>query len=149
MNILCQKSWVDDEAIKQLNTVANSLVGMVQVVGMPDLHAGRTFPVGASFASKGFLYPPLIGTDIGCGMSLYETTLPSTLKSSKIVNQLYGLESSWEGDTSEFLKSRGIETTNFDTTLGTIGGGILKIIIFYFYFYLIYFMSFLIKFKIN
>ena len=39
--------------------------GMRRVAGMPDLHPGRGYPVGAAFFSLGRLYPALIGGDIG------------------------------------------------------------------------------------
>jgi hypothetical protein len=65
VTILAKASWIDDEAVQQLHYVAKTLPGMKIVAGMPDLHAGRTFPVGASFVTAGRIYPPLSGTDIG------------------------------------------------------------------------------------
>jgi release factor H-coupled RctB family protein len=98
---------------------------MVFAVGLPDLHPGRNCPVGAAWASKGVFYPHLIGNDIGCGMSLYKTSLKSKrIKLDLWVDNLHGLESPWEGDPSEWLKLSGVEPTEHDTkNLGTIGGG--------------------------
>jgi release factor H-coupled RctB family protein len=48
------------------------LEGALQVVGLPDLHAGKS-PVGISLVTKDKLYPHIIGNDIGCGMGLYAT----------------------------------------------------------------------------
>ncbi|EEW8141730.1 hypothetical protein D5Z79_26975, partial [Escherichia coli] len=40
----------------QLHTTAN-LPNMQRVVGMPDLHPGRGYPIGAAFFSVGRFYP--------------------------------------------------------------------------------------------
>lgn len=48
---------------------------MQRVVGMPDLHPGRGYPIGAAFFSAGRFYPALVGNDIGCGMALWQTDI--------------------------------------------------------------------------
>ncbi len=58
--------WIESLAIQQLHTTAN-LPNMQRVVGMPDLHPGRGYPIGAAFFSVGRFYPALVGNDIGCG----------------------------------------------------------------------------------
>lgn len=62
--IASDDTWIEGDAIRQLQT-AKALDGMRHVVGMPDLHPGRGYPVGAAFFSVGRLYPALIGNDIG------------------------------------------------------------------------------------
>jgi len=57
-------TWIEGNAIQQLQTTAR-LPQMRLVAGMPDLHAGRGYPVGAAFFSHGRFYPALIGNDIG------------------------------------------------------------------------------------
>ncbi|HEY0916325.1 MAG TPA: RtcB family protein, partial [Solimonas sp.] len=52
--------WIEGNAIQQLQTTA-ALPGMRRVAGMPDLHAGRGYPVGAAFFSVGRFYPALVG----------------------------------------------------------------------------------------
>ncbi len=69
-----QNTWIEGAAIEQLTNTAQ-LPNMMQVVGMPDLHPGRGYPVGAAFFSQQRFYPALIGNDIGCGMSLWQTDL--------------------------------------------------------------------------
>ena len=69
-------TWIEGNAIQQLETTAR-LEGMRRVVGMPDLHPGRGYPVGAAFFSVGRLYPALVGNDIGCGMALWRTDIPA------------------------------------------------------------------------
>jgi release factor H-coupled RctB family protein len=62
-------TWIEGEALRQLDEAAK-LPGMVATVAMPDLHPGKGSPVGAAFLAEGRLYPTLVGSDIGCGMSL-------------------------------------------------------------------------------
>ncbi len=50
---------------------------MHRVAGMSDLHPGRGYPVGAAFFAIGRLYPALVGNDIGCGMALWRTDIPT------------------------------------------------------------------------
>jgi len=37
---------------------------------MPDLHKGDLFPIGRAIVAEG-IYPPPIGSDIGCGIALF------------------------------------------------------------------------------
>src|SRR5436190_1207435 len=72
--IASDSTWIEGDAVQQLHTTAK-LEGMHRVVGMPDLHPGRGYPVGAAFFSVGRLYPALVGNDIGCGMALWRTDI--------------------------------------------------------------------------
>ncbi|KAF9087918.1 hypothetical protein BGX29_007210 [Mortierella sp. GBA35] len=128
ISILAKKSFVDPEANAQLNRTA-MLPGMRKVVGQPDLHPGNQYPIGATFITQKFIYPALIGNDIGCGMAVYRTRLSSNIKPQKIVDKLHGLEGRWtEGDPHAFLISQlGEEHTETGRAhldqLGTLGGG--------------------------
>ena len=62
------KVWLEDNAIQQLHTTAQ-LPHIQAAVGLPDLHAGRGYPIGAAFFSSQHFYPALVGGDIGCGMA--------------------------------------------------------------------------------
>jgi len=42
---------------------------------MPDLHPGKGYPIGSSIGTKNIIYPHLIGSDIGCGMSFIKTCI--------------------------------------------------------------------------
>jgi len=66
--------WLEDSALQQLKNTS-LLAGMRRVAGLPDLHPGRGYPVGAAFFSTGRLYPALCGGDIGCGVGLWATEL--------------------------------------------------------------------------
>ena len=66
--------WMEGNAIDQLLAIAK-LPGIDKVVGMPDLHAGNGYPIGAAFFSVNRLYPALIGGDIGCGMGFWQTDI--------------------------------------------------------------------------
>lgn len=47
-SIASDNLWIEDSAIQQLYTTAK-LTGMKRVIGMPDLHPGRGYPIGAAF----------------------------------------------------------------------------------------------------
>lgn len=121
--IASEKSWIETEALDQLHGAAK-LPGMVQAVGLPDLHPGKGIPVGAAFVSQDYIYPELIGNDIGCGMGLWQTTLKNhKFKIDKAVRQLTDLESRWGGDHTDWRTQYQIDQAEFDAVLGTIGGG--------------------------
>lgn len=84
--------WLEDSAIQQLKNTS-LLAGMRRVAGLPDLHPGRGYPVGAAFFSAGRLYPALCGGDIGCGVALWATEV-ATGKASldKLDKQLGNLD---------------------------------------------------------
>jgi release factor H-coupled RctB family protein len=117
------KNWIEGEAVRQLYATAQ-LEGMVRAVGMPDLHPGKGAPVGAAFVSEGVIYPHLIGGDIGCGMALFKTSLlRREAKLDRWAKQRFNLEHPWEEFAGDFLAEQNLEFTEFDTALGTIGGG--------------------------
>ncbi len=59
--------WMEGNALAQFAQIA-ALPGCVRAVGMPDMHAGGTAPIGAVFAFDGVVRPSLLGGDVGCGV---------------------------------------------------------------------------------
>ena len=117
------KSWIGGEALRQLYAAAK-LEGMRLAAGFPDLHPGKGSPVGAAFATEGFIYPYIIGGDIGCGMALFKTDLVQRdTKLNRWAELRFDLEHPWEGDVSEVLAASDLESTDFDAAFGTLGGG--------------------------
>ena len=117
------KSWIEGEAVRQLYATAK-LPGMRQAVGFPDLHPGKGVPVGAAFVTEGVIYPHLIGGDIGCGMALFQTDLVvRDAKLDRWSKMYFYMEHPWDGDRDVFRAEHGLEATEFDESLGTIGGG--------------------------
>ncbi len=117
------KSWIEGEAVRQLYATAK-LEGVRRAVGFPDLHPGKGSPVGAAFVTEGKIYPHLIGGDIGCGMALFKTDLVRRdAKLDRWAEKYFHLESPWDEDVSGFLAEQKLESTEFDSALGTIGGG--------------------------
>ena len=93
-------------------------------VGLPDLHPGKWSPIGAAFASEGWIYPALAGNDIGCGIGLWKTGLSrKKIKREAWADRLRHLDDAWDGDACELLATRGLEAAGFESSLGTIGGG--------------------------
>ena len=138
--IASPRLWLEDAAVQQLTTTSQ-LAGMHRVVGLPDLHPGRGYPVGAAFFSLGRLYPALVGNDIGCGMALWQTDLSvAKAKLDKIDKQLANLDDPLSGDEWSALEERnpqlaarrgqvaeamlaaGLDTAHL-RSLGTIGRG--------------------------
>jgi release factor H-coupled RctB family protein len=66
--------WMESEAIRQLAAVAR-LEGCVHAAGMPDLHPGRGFPIGAVVATRDVVHPHLVGGDAGCGAQVVVTSV--------------------------------------------------------------------------
>ncbi len=116
-------TWVEGEALRQLDETAR-LPGMVEAVGLPDLHPGKNSPIGAAFLSKGLIRPALVGSDIGCGMALWQSDLPlRRAKPEKLAPRLEGLDEPWDGDTTAWLAKRGLAPSPHDAALGTVGHG--------------------------
>jgi release factor H-coupled RctB family protein len=117
------KNWIQGEAVRQLYATSK-LDGMQLAVGFPDLHPGKGSPVGAAFVTEEIIYPYLIGGDIGCGMALFKTDLVRRdAKLDRWASREFNLEHPWDESVGEFLAERGLESTEFDAALGTIGGG--------------------------
>ena len=126
--IASDHTWIEGKAIQQLETTAR-LPGMQYVAGMPDLHPGRGYPVGAAFFSRERFYPALVGNDIGCGMALWQTDLPAAkLRLDKLEQRLGNIdEPLTERDVKETwqdcIDAFGLPLTGHERSLGTIGGG--------------------------
>ena len=117
------KSWIEGEAVRQLYATAK-LEGVRLVAGFPDLHPGKGTPVGVALVTEGVIYPHLIGVDIGCGVALFKTDLVRRdVKLDRWVKLQFNLEHPWDQFVSDFLAERDLESTEFDSALGTIGGG--------------------------
>lgn len=124
--IASTKTWIEGGAIQQLQTTAK-LQGMHRVAGMPDLHPGRGYPVGAAFFSAERFYPALIGGDIGCGMRLMQTEISTAkLAVSKLVKRFGNIDRplieqspAWK----QRVQDLNFDDTHFEHALGSIGGG--------------------------
>lgn len=110
-----EKLWLEDNAVEQLKSLLE-LPGAQYAVGLPDLHAGKG-PVGMAFLSQGIFYPHLIGNDIGCGMSLYQT--PIALEQYR--------QEKWQKKLRALKSLANIKLVDEETSpikdLGSIGGG--------------------------
>jgi len=116
-------SLFDPQALDQLRASAR-LPGIRQVVGLPDLHAGQGIAVGAAFWSPDHIHPPLVGSDIGCGMALWQ--MDGALRKFRVASaerRLRDLDGPWSGDQQAALFGAGLPASMADPSLGTIGGG--------------------------
>jgi release factor H-coupled RctB family protein len=116
-------TWIEGEAIRQLEETAR-LPGMIRAVGLPDLHPGKGSPIGAAFLSKGLIRPALVGSDVGCGMSLWHTDLAARrVRPDRLAERLDGLDAPWDGDAEGWLADRNLNPTGHEHALGTVGSG--------------------------
>lgn len=134
IEVLAVGAFIDSLSITQLETTARTLPGMVHAVAQPDLHPGTKFPIGAVFVSQGWIHPPIVGGDIGCGMAWFKTLLSRSQvegdKGRKTAEKLRGLEGVWRTQKArEIWLENDEETANYkageewDAALGTIGAG--------------------------
>ena len=121
--IKSKDSWIEGDAVRQLQQTS-ALDGIVDCVGLPDIHPGKYGPVGAAFLADGIIYPTLIGNDVGCGIGLFSTHLKKTkIKTDKWVKQLTGIDRPYDGNLEKWQLQYGVETNPNDASLGIIGGG--------------------------
>ncbi|MDN3608526.1 RNA ligase RtcB family protein [Vibrio ostreicida] len=125
--IASEDTWIEGLAVQQL-IKTSELEGMHRVAGMPDLHPGRGYPIGAAFFSTTKVYPALVGNDIGCGMGLWQTSLSlSKINIDKLSKRLKSVEGPLDDSWLEYIATRksekSIHTDSYDYSLGTIGGG--------------------------
>lgn len=132
VEILASRADIDTLSVTQLEATAHTLSGIVHAVGQPDLHPGTKFPIGSVFASQGWIHPPLIGGDIGCGMAWYKTSLSRNQvdgdKGKKVAASLRALEGPWQTQAHReawLQHEKGSCSTGekWDKSLGTIGAG--------------------------
>lgn len=124
-NIYCgQKTWLEGPAVEQFKRVMN-FPAIMRGAAFPDLHPGRGVPVGAAFLSRDIIYPALIGNDIGCGMTLFNTTAREhKFKKDKLFRRL-------GDDVENTLKQSALEISaqiknsvdDPENILGTLGHG--------------------------
>ena len=116
------KSWIEGNATLQLEHVAG-LPGVQAVAAMPDLHPGKYGPVGCAILADS-IHPQLVGSDIGCGMGLFELDVAARkLRLDQLADRLHALDQPWDGDVGSALADADIDATTFDASLGSIGGG--------------------------
>jgi len=120
-------TWIEGLAVQQL-IKTSELAGMQRVAGMPDLHPGRGYPIGAAFFTTNKIYPALVGNDIGCGMSLWQTSAKvSKVNLDKLAKKFEHVEQPLDESWSESVEVRKLEkevsVSAYDHALGTIGGG--------------------------
>ena len=116
------KSWIEGNATLQLQQVAE-LAGVRAVAAMPDLHPGKYGPVGCAVLADR-IHPQLVGSDIGCGMGLFELDIPARkLRLEQLADRSHALDQPWDGDIGSARADAGLDASTFDAALGSIGGG--------------------------
>lgn len=90
--IASKRNWIDSRSVETLEKITK-FKGVKRVVGLPDLSVGRV-PNGMALLVEDRIYPHLIGGDIGCGMSLFQSPIKrSKLKIDKFEKRLKKIDS--------------------------------------------------------
>ncbi len=123
--IYSNNNWMEGLALEQLNHTA-ALKGMEAVVGMPDLHPGKGSPIGMVATSRDWIYPHLVGSDIGCGMGLWLLDQPlRKFKQDKWAKRLIDLDDGYSG-WGNWVPPGDMDLDGIDELhrkIGTIGSG--------------------------
>lgn len=115
------KAWIEGAATRQLDLVA-ALPGVRAVAAMPDLHPGKFGPVGCAILAS-HLHPQLVGSDIGCGMALFQLDVAARkLRPDRLAERLQALDSP-QPEVERLIAEAGLPASAFDAALGSIGGG--------------------------
>ena len=119
-------AWIEGDATRQLAQVAAE-PGIIAVAAMPDLHPGKYGPVGCAILSQ-TIRPEFVGSDIGCGMGLFQLDVAvRKLRLDKTAERLRDLDGQWpsseRADMAAALAQAGVAATDYDGSLGTVGGG--------------------------
>jgi release factor H-coupled RctB family protein len=118
-------SWIEGAAVRQLEQTLERR-GVVAVAAMPDLHPGHKGPVGCAVLTENIVHPDIVGTDIGCGMTLWRLDgLLRRLRVDKAVRALERLGDVSGLDPAEAMAA-GIPqdiAVRHAGALGTVGGG--------------------------
>jgi release factor H-coupled RctB family protein len=118
-----ERAWVEGSALNQLDILSKAHPDVLALAAMPDLHPGKFGPVGIGMLSTD-IHPPIVGSDIGCGMGLFETELEvRKFKAEKVADRLTILDQPWDGDLDALRDDWSLTPTPYDVGLGTIGGG--------------------------
>jgi tRNA-splicing ligase RtcB len=91
------KAWIEgvpleDQARRQLVSIAALPFIHGHVAAMPDVHVGRGATVGSVIATRGAIVPAAVGVDIGCGMMAVRTTLTAAMLPDNLYRLRLGIE---------------------------------------------------------
>jgi release factor H-coupled RctB family protein len=120
--IRSEKSWIEGEAVQQLENLAK-LSGVMRIIGFPDLHQGKGAPIGAAFLTEDWIYPFYAGNDIGCSLSLWQLDLlQRKVRKEKLAKKLERFE---DQDITGLVADSFFNEINQagKSSLGSIGSG--------------------------
>lgn len=125
MSVTCVGE-MDQAAHDQLAALLAAEPRVERVVVMPDVHAGPGIPVGVALLTRGVVLPKYIGTDIGCGMTLFGTGLkPKGKAGARVAAKLRAAAELALPfpDAAALMAANGLATDAHAESLGSLGGG--------------------------
>ena len=118
VKVIGSRSEIDSAAIQELQTLAR-LPGVINIRGMPDLHAG---PTGCVIASLDCIYPRFVGSDAGCGMSVFVAGKRDKFNAVRFQKSIDDINSLSLQEVTSLKQKYDLVDTTYDNDLGTIGG---------------------------
>lgn len=125
----------EEYAVNQVRAVCDNPVSKGSHIAiMPDIHPGKTAPIGFTMTLGDRIMPEFIGADIGCGVSYIklnftrleyqrlDTVIRENIPTGSS-NRARAHTLSADFDVSDLLCSRHIDAQRAYLSLGTLGGG--------------------------
>jgi release factor H-coupled RctB family protein len=133
IKIIAENTYISSDAIKQLTKASQTMNDIVYSFGMPDLDVGSPCPIGSVIFTKNIIHPSLIGSDIGCGMALFQTDIKrESINFQKVAKRLKSIDGpmrlqseDYSDDCfiSDMIEKNNIHNQDYNDLLGTVGHG--------------------------
>lgn len=119
-----QQPSASSEAKQQLINLL-AMTGISGVIGLPQLSAGRMYPIQSVSCSEEMLYPTIIEDDLGAGITLIETDADQTHSDSnrwrkRLADIKQPAKPHWLEYSFQAQHDRGISSSYFDAQLAEL-----------------------------
>ena len=88
---------VESQSLAQLNEMGKLPFVHPHIAVMPDVHLGKGAVIGSVVPAKGAVVPNIVGVDIGCGISAYDTGIRQEVLEERIRELGMTPETFWKG----------------------------------------------------
>ena len=126
---------MEESAIKQIQAMCDSdIFANLNIRIMPDVHTGSSCTIGTTMTITDTVAPGLVGTDIGCGMTVcqvsgkrmelqkLDTLIRDTVPSGRSVRKKFHRFAE-QAELDSLLCARHIQKEKALASVGTLGGG--------------------------
>lgn len=125
------EEFANSDVINDVERISR-MDGVVSILALPDLSAAVPCPVGTSITVENRIYPGWIGTDIGCGISLFRILNCKSKRFEKLHQKLVKeFRDKWHREDARMFREKQfpnrfegeIDLYVHDENLGSIGAG--------------------------